>query len=55
MSLRTYLLFVLYASAIAAVAAAWFIASVDPTAGHDNLMKQIRQRNAEIERRLNDF
>lgn len=52
MQLRTYLLLVLYASAIAAVAAAWLIASFDPTARHDELMDKIRQRNAAIERQL---
>lgn len=52
MQLRTYLLLILYASAIAAVAAAWLIASFDPTARHGELMDKVRQRNAEIQRQI---
>ena len=52
MSLRTYLLLLLYASAAAAIGAAWLIAKFDPTAGHGELMDKVRQRNAEIQRHI---
>ena len=52
MQLRTYLLLCLYATAAAAFCAAWLIASNDPTAGHGELIEQIKERNAAIERQL---
>jgi hypothetical protein len=52
MQLRTYLLLILYATAAAAIGAAWLIAKFDPTAGHGELMENIRQRNAEIQRQI---
>ena len=55
MSLRTYLLLVLYASAIAAVAAAWVIASFDPTARHGEVIEQIERRNTELQRQIDQL
>ena len=52
MQLRTYLLLILYATAAAAIGAAWLIAKFAPTAGHGELMESIRQRNAEIQRQI---
>ena len=52
MQLRTYLLLILYATAAAAIGAAWLIAKFDPTGGHGELMENIRQRNAEIQRQI---
>jgi hypothetical protein len=53
MQLRTYLLLILYATAAAAIGAAWLIAKFDPTAGHGGkLIEQIKERNAAIERQL---
>ena len=54
MSLRTYLLLVLYASAAAAIVAAWVIASFDPTARHGEVMERVRERNAAIEKLMSE-
>jgi hypothetical protein len=55
MSLRTYLLLLLYASAAAAIGAAWLIASNDPTARHGEVMEQIQRRNVELQRRIDEL
>ncbi len=55
MSLRTYLLLMLYASAAAAVGLAWLIASNDPTARHGEVMEQIQRRNTELQRQIDQL
>jgi len=55
MSLNNYLRVLLYGSALAAIGAAWFISSTDPTAGHGQLMQQIRDRNVELQRQIDEL
>ena len=55
MSLRTYLLLLLYASAAAAIGAAWLIAKYDPTARHGQVMEQIQRRNSELQRQIDQL
>jgi len=54
-SLNNYLRVLLYGSALAAIGAAWFISSNDPTAGHGQLMQQIRDRNVELQRQIDEL
>jgi len=55
MSFNNYLRVLLYGSALAAIGAAWFISSNDPTAGHGQLMQQIRDRNVELQRQIDEM
>ena len=55
MSLRTYLLLLLYASAAAAFCAAMLIAKYDPTARHGEVMEQIERRNTELQRQIDQL
>jgi len=51
-SFNNYLRVLLYGSALAAIGAAWLISNNDPTAGHGQLMEQIRHRNVELQRQI---
>jgi len=54
-SFNNYLRVLLYGSALAAIGAAWLISSNDPTAGHGQLMQQIRDRNVELQRQIDEL
>lgn len=55
MSLNNYLRVLLYGSTLAAIGATWLIVSNDPTAGHGQLMEQIRHRNVELQRQIDEM
>ena len=55
MSLRAYLLLLLYASAAAAFGAAWLIASNDPTNRPGEVIQRIERHNTELQRQIDQL